>query len=62
MIAHIGGVPLEEGLPFVSGAGTGLLLVARAWIGLRLRRRRQPRPDEGSMRCRPTSRITATTG
>ena len=33
MIAHIGGVPLEEGLPFVSGAGTGLLLVARAWIG-----------------------------
>ena len=39
MIAHIGGVPLEEGLPFVSSAGTGLLLVARAWIALRLRRR-----------------------
>ena len=44
MIAHIDGLPLEEGLPFVSGAGTGLLLLARAWIGLRLRRRKVPRP------------------
>ncbi len=41
MIAHVGGVPVEEFLPSVSGAGAGLLL-ARAWIMLRLRRRRDP--------------------
>ena len=41
MIAHVGGVPLEELLPSVVGAGAGLL-VARAWMMLRLRRRREP--------------------
>ncbi len=41
MIAHIGGLPLEELLPAASGAGAGLL-VARTWIMLRLRRRRDP--------------------
>jgi hypothetical protein len=41
VIAHIGGVPLEEILPSATGAGAGLL-VARAWIMLRLRRRREP--------------------
>ena len=41
MIAHLGGLPLEELLPSVTGAGAGLL-VARAWILLRLRRRREP--------------------
>ncbi len=41
MIAHVGGVPLEEILPAATGAGAGLL-VARAWIMLRLRRRREP--------------------
>jgi hypothetical protein len=41
VIAHVGGLPLEEFLPSVSGAGAGLL-VARAWIMLRVRRRRQP--------------------
>jgi hypothetical protein len=39
VIAHIGALPLEEVLPVLSGAGTGLL-AARAWIMLRLRRRR----------------------
>ena len=39
MIAHVGGVPLEEMLPSVTGAGAGLLLV-RAWLSLHLRRRR----------------------
>ena len=39
MIAHVGGVPLEEALPLVPGAGAGMLL-ARAWLMLRLRRRR----------------------
>ena len=31
VIAHVGGVPLEELLPTVAGAGAGLLL-ARAWL------------------------------
>ncbi len=41
MIAHVGGVPLEEILPSVTGAGAGLV-AARAWIMLRVRRRREP--------------------
>ena len=39
MIAHIGGVPVEESVPaLVSGAGAGLVL-ARGWIASCLRRR-----------------------
>jgi len=34
-------MPLEEILPSVTGAGASLLL-ARAWLLLRLRRRREP--------------------
>ena len=41
MIAHVGGVPVEEMLPTLAGASTGLL-VARGWLMLRLRRRREP--------------------
>jgi hypothetical protein len=41
VIAHVGGVPVEELLPSVTGAGAGLLLV-RGWLALRLRRRREP--------------------
>jgi hypothetical protein len=41
VIAHLGGVPLEEMLPSLTGAGAGLL-AARAWIMLRVRRRREP--------------------
>jgi hypothetical protein len=40
VIAHVGGVPLEEMLPSVTGAGTALLL-ARAWVMMHLRRRRE---------------------
>jgi hypothetical protein len=40
VIAHIGALPLEEVLPVLTGAGTGLLAV-RAWIMLRVRRRRE---------------------
>ena len=41
MTAHIAGVPLEEAvLPVLSGIGTGLL-VARAWVATRIRRRRR---------------------
>jgi hypothetical protein len=38
VIAHVGGLPLEELLPSTAGAGAALL-VARAWIMLRLRGR-----------------------
>jgi hypothetical protein len=41
MIAHVGGVPVEELLPTLAGTGTGLL-VARAWLMVRLRRRQEP--------------------
>jgi hypothetical protein len=39
VIAHVGALPLEEVLPVLTGAGSGLLAV-RAWIAPRLRRRR----------------------
>jgi hypothetical protein len=42
VIAHVGGVPLEELLPSIAGAGAGLLL-ARGWLMPRLRRRRERR-------------------
>jgi hypothetical protein len=41
MIAHVGGLPVEEIAPSVAGAGAGLLL-ARAWLMVHLRRRREP--------------------
>jgi hypothetical protein len=43
VIAHVGGVPLEEILPSVTGAGAGLML-ARAWIIVHLRRGREHEP------------------
>jgi hypothetical protein len=39
VIAHVGGVPVEELIPTAAGAGTALLL-ARTWVSLHLRRRR----------------------
>jgi hypothetical protein len=42
VIAHVGGVPVEEMLPALAGTGTGLV-IARAWLTLRLRRRQGPR-------------------
>jgi hypothetical protein len=41
LIAHVGGVPVEELLPTLAGTGGALLLV-RAWLALHLRRRREP--------------------
>ena len=41
IVAHVGGLPAEELLPALAGASTGLL-VARGWLMLRLRRRREP--------------------
>jgi hypothetical protein len=38
VVAHVGGVPVEELLPLVGGAG-GSLLLARAWLAHHLRRR-----------------------
>jgi hypothetical protein len=40
-MAHVGGVPAEEVLPALAGTSSALL-VARAWLMLRLRRRREP--------------------
>jgi hypothetical protein len=36
--AHVAGMPVEELLPSLAGAGTGLLFV-RAWIAFRFRDR-----------------------
>jgi hypothetical protein len=42
VIAHVGGVPVEELLPALAGTGTGLLIVrARLALRLRLRSRRK---------------------
>ena len=38
-LAHVGGMPVEEFLPWLAGPGAGLV-VARAWISVRLRRDR----------------------
>jgi hypothetical protein len=37
-LGHVGGMPVEEFLPSLAGAGTGLLVV-RAWIAMRWRNR-----------------------
>jgi hypothetical protein len=39
VIAHVAGVPVEELIPTLAGAG-GALFVARTWLWLHLRRRR----------------------
>jgi hypothetical protein len=41
VIAHIGGLPLEEILMSVTGAGAALLVATRVWIMDRVRRRRE---------------------
>jgi len=42
ILAHVGGVPVEEMLPTLAGAGAGQLIV-RARLTLRLQRRRERR-------------------
>jgi hypothetical protein len=37
-LAHVGGVPVEELLPWLAGPGTGLAMV-RVWIAVGHRRR-----------------------
>jgi hypothetical protein len=39
VIAHVAGVPVEEVVPSIAGAG---LLLARVWLMLHLRCRREP--------------------
>ena len=36
MIAHVGGVPVEEALLPFAGGGAGLILLGRAWVLARL--------------------------
>jgi len=43
-LAHVGGVPVEEMLPWLVGPGTGLVVV-RAWIAVGLRRDRNREED-----------------
>ena len=38
-LGHVGGMPVEEFLPWLAGPGTGLVVV-RAWISVQLRRER----------------------
>jgi hypothetical protein len=52
MIAHVGGVPLEEVLPALAGASTALA-VARAWLTVRLRRDGFNDPTTPPARCPP---------
>jgi hypothetical protein len=42
MIAHVGGIPVEETLPTLVGTG-GALVLARAWLAVHLRRRDRPK-------------------
>ena len=49
VIAHVGGVPVEEMIPALAGTGTALL-VARAWLMLRVRRRPEPGKPGGPRR------------
>jgi hypothetical protein len=47
VIAHVGGVPVEEMLPMVSAIGTGVAL-AITWIVSHVRGPRSPRHDRAS--------------
>lgn len=38
MLAHVGGVPVEEVLPTVAGSAAAGVIVARGWIRARLHR------------------------
>ena len=42
IVAHVGGVPVEEILPTLAGTGTAVV-IARAWVMLRLRSQRRTR-------------------
>jgi hypothetical protein len=44
VVAHVGGVPVEEMLPMVSAVGTGLALTV-TWVLARARRARTARHD-----------------
>jgi hypothetical protein len=45
VIAHVGGVPLEEmAQPLINGGAASVLVVV-AWFASRVRRQRSPEPD-----------------
>lgn len=49
MLAHVGGVPVEEVLPALAGTST-MLLAARLWLVVHLRRDRDDGHDDGAAR------------
>jgi hypothetical protein len=46
VIAHVGGVPVEELISAAAGTGTAVI-AARTWVALRLRRRRESSYEAG---------------
>jgi cytochrome oxidase assembly protein ShyY1 len=53
VIAHVAGVPVEELLPTAAGAGS-MVLLARGWVALRLRRHRST-PQRSGRTTAPSS-------
>ena len=48
MIAHVGGVPVEELLPLALASGTGLVAAARIWLRSVLNGENPRPPSRGS--------------
>jgi hypothetical protein len=47
VLAHVAGIPVEELIPTMAGAGS-MLLLARGWVALRLRRLRRAAERRGT--------------
>jgi hypothetical protein len=47
VLAHVAGVPVEELFPTLAGAGS-MMLLARGWVSLRLRRLRRAAEERGA--------------
>jgi hypothetical protein len=58
MLAHIGGMPVEELLPSAAGVG-GTLLAARAWLALWLRRLPDDHEDDDNAASAASSSASA---
>jgi hypothetical protein len=47
LLGHVAGVPVEETLPMLGGAG-GMMLLARAWLWMHLKRLSRSSEDQDS--------------